>query len=232
MTENYYIFDSRFDTIKDKFSRLDVSNYSLIITGTIGSGKTTIVEFIKRYTKNITMVSEFLAFDNTTGNQLLEYKINHTISANCFQHYILDILDKTYEQQYDRSKFVILERIVDDSVDVFCDIDYRQGLLTTKEYETLKEKRDNINNKYSIPSYSTCDKIIIDTTDLLQNLERIYDIIMDDIEHGITTRVIGLKISKDLSKQRITQRNRSGENNYSDDFIRMYTEYYDKIFDQ
>lgn len=215
--------------------QLPVDRYDLVITGPVGAGKSTLCEAVHQIIPEFECYPEFIEmgddYDRLFGNMFLAKKIKDNRLTFTFQSYILD----SWKLQLDDKKASkrLLERCVDDSVICFANIDNYNGHITDNELRILFEKCQNINSKYELPTYFS-DNIkfsIIESGNLVDNINEVLAIIADDIEHGITQRIIGLQISPKTSLERINKRNRSGENQYTFDQVSKYTNIYSKLFD-
>ena len=223
-----------------------LSNYSLVITGTIGAGKSTVCESIAYNIKSlfpdmrIVAYPEFLFVKdcNLSGN-ILAAKINGSISSNTLQSYILDNWNHIMTQNKDLRGFRLFERCVDDCVTCFCNIENKAGALSDSQFLSLYEELKKIDEHYDIPTYfnigcrreSSSHFTKLYSNDLNYNLQKILSIISGDILNGINKRIIGLSILPKISKERITVRSRNGESGYTDEQIAIYSTHYEKLFD-
>lgn len=217
-------------------NKAKLNNYNLVITGTVGSGKSTMCESLA-YILNICNVNtnnfpEFLFIDDELSKDILKKKINGYISTSTFQSYILDNWEKILTENQKKNGLNLFERCVDDSVICFCNIANKNDDLTEIQLLSLFERLKNINKKYCIPSYF--DKDIhfteIQSSDLNFNLMQILDIINSDMMTNTTKRIIGLSVSDYDSRARIQSRARDGEDGYSMDIIKTFNSHYRKLF--
>ena len=217
-------------------NKVKLNRYNLVITGTVGSGKSTICESLA-YILNICGVKtnnfpEFLFVDDELSKSILKKKIDGVISASTFQSYILDNWEKILIKNQKKDGLNLFERCVDDSVICFCNIANKNDDLTEIQLLSLFERLKHINQKYSMPSYF--DKNIhfteIQSSDLNFNLMQILDIINSDMKTNTTKRIIGLSVSDYDSKARIQSRARDGEDGYSMTIIKMFNLHYKKLF--
>lgn len=217
-------------------NKIKLNRYNLVITGTVGSGKSTICESLAYIFRICDLKTnnfpEFLFIDDALSKSVLKKKINEEISTSTFQSYILDNWEKILNENQEKSGLNLFERCVDDSVICFCNIANKNDDLTEIQLLSLFERLKNINKKYSMPSYF--DKNVhfteIQSSDLNFNLTQILDIIKSDMKTNITMRIIGLSVSDYDSKARIQSRARDGEDGYSMDIIRTFNSHYKKLF--
>ena len=222
-----------------------LSNYSLVITGTIGAGKSTVCESMVHIIKTlfpelcIVTYPEFLFVkDAGLSSNLLTAKINGGISSNTLQSFILDNWNNIMSQNEKYQGFRLFERCVDDCVTCFCNIENKAGKLSDAQFMSLYEELKKIDEHYDIPTYfnirnehnteSHFTKLY--SNDLNYNLQKILSIISGDILNGIKKRIIGLSILPKISKERIIIRSRDGESGYTDEQISIYSTHYEKLF--
>lgn len=213
-------------------------SYSLAITGTVGSGKSTICESLSVmlrtcnniYTNNF---PEFLYVNDDVSHLLLLKKIKGEISNVTFQNFVLDNWEYILQQRYDSRRFNIFERCADDSVLCFCNIDNAKHKINDLELHSMFCRLRNIDMSFDIPTYFDDNlhfkQIISGRIDAVMN--EVLDVIESDAANGIKKRVIGLVVSDYVSKYRINERNRPGEREYyTESIINMYNTHYTKLF--
>lgn len=262
MTSNRPFSSNSFDTIKSKISEQTftiaarylppndetiinaLNSYSLVITGTVGAGKSTVCESLLMIFKtlfpnlNIITYPEFLYVkDEDVGEKLLNNKISGDISSNTLQSYILDNWRHIMRMNKPHSGFKLFERCVDDCVICFCNLENKTNRLSDAQFMNLYEELKKIDEEFEIPTYfQTNDErrqshfTKLYSNDLNYNLQKILSIISGDIINSISNRIIGLSIQPKTSKERILIRSRSGECGYSDDEIALYSNHYEKLF--
>ena len=222
-----------------------LSDYSLVITGTISAGKSTICESLVYILHQLFPELEIVPFPEFlfTGNselseKMLKEKINGNVSSNTFQSYIIDSWKKIMSENGNKKGFRIFERCVDDCVICFCNIENKAKKLSDSQFMALYEELKDIDKSYDIPTYfeiadnqneSHFTKIY--STDLNYNLTNILSIIGCDISNDIKNRIIGLSIEPKTSRERIVKRSREGESGYTDEQLQMYSTHYEKLFD-
>lgn len=216
-------------------------DYKLVVTGTIGSGKSTICESLSAVLSTVGIQTnnfpEFLYINDDVSGLLLTKKINRQISNVTFQNFVLDnweniLKEKKLGKINAKGTFNLFERCVDDSVLCFCNIANANNEIEDLELHSMYKRLRKINNKYSIPSYF--DKNLhfteIVSGNLDFNLNQVLDIIESDFESEIESRIIGLSVSDFDSKFRIKLRGRNGEDKYDNNTIEIYNRHYNKLF--
>lgn len=222
------------DRIKS-FQGLNI-NYSLVITGTVGSGKSTMCESLSALFSTINIHTnnfpEFLYINDDVSGSLLSKKINGQISVITFQNFVLDNWECILKQKGINNEFNLFERCIDDSVLCFCNIANKNGEIADLELYSMYKRLRSINNIYNMPSYFDSEihftEIISGNLDF--NVNQVLDIIESDLKNGIDKRIIGLSVSDFDSKFRIKTRGRDGENSYDDNLIKRYNKHYNKLF--
>ena len=217
-------------------NRLD--DYNIVITGTVGAGKSTRCEALFHIFKSCEIpVNPFPEYINSVDGEdisakLLKKKLCGDVSPNTFQSYVLDSWEK-YLVGHKKPGLNLYERCVDDSFVCFCNIENRDNKLSELQLLSLFERLQKINKTYDIPSYF--DKNIhfteIQANDLNFNIKQIVEVIISDIQAGVKKRIIGLSISDFNSKERIKRRSRDGEDNYTMEVIRLFNSHYNKLFE-
>lgn len=168
------------------------------IEGNIGSGKSTLVEYLKSLGTYIFVdepVNEWLTIKDNTGSNALEcfYK-NKKENAFCFQilAYITrlkKLMDKLKENQSD--VVIITERSIDTDRNVFAKMLYEDGFLSSIEWETYN---------YWFNTFKEISKVDL---------------------------IIYIKTSPEQCLERINQRNRIEENSIKLDYLIKCDKYHD-----
>jgi len=218
--------------LKDKIMKM---HYKLVITGCVGSGKTTIIsnlyELFEEF--NPVMIKEYLEANKTLGPLILSEFINGTISPLTTQNAILDI----YENQLKGLKLedhgiILYERIPDDNLTVFANLACKDNGLNDDEFKVLYSRTVDIDKKYGIPSYilRTAEFKKINSSDLIDTVSIILSIIHDDIINGVSSRIIGISVCLEACKLRVKRRGRTDEDKYQDDYLNGIIKTYDNIY--
>ena len=221
-----------------------LNKYNLVITGTIGAGKSTMCESIvyvlNHIIPNLPILTypEFLYVNNNKlSGKLLNEKINGQISSNTFQSYVLDNWWHIMKQNENQDGFKLFERCIDDCVICFCNIENKLNRISDIQLMGLYEDLKKLVKHYDVPTYFLADPprlnshfTKINSTDLNYNIQTIFSIISADLHNGINNRIIGLYVDSDTSKDRIIKRSRTGESGYTDEQINIYTTHYKKLF--
>lgn len=232
--EKYFtLFENTILPLKNKFN-----NYQFVVTGAIGSGKSTILEILNqlflKYNFKVHTVPEYLGIDLELGNKLLKRKIENNISNTTFQNYIMDQYKNRLESNSKYQCDVCLyERLPDDSILCFSNIsNFDKVDLTNFDLFVLDKRMKALNERFNIPTYrNDRSKFEIFTlTELEPLIESIFDLIKSDIENGISHRIIGLDVSTNITLKRIKKRNREGEDGYSYDYLNRIVNYYKQLY--
>lgn len=168
------------------------------IEGNIGSGKSTLVEYLKSINKYIFVdepVNEWLSIKDKDGSNALEcfYK-NQKENAFCFQilAYITrlkKLMDKIKESP--SNVIIITERSIETDRNVFAKMLYEDGFLSSIEWETYN---------YWFNTFKDTSKVDL---------------------------IIYIKTSPEKCLERINKRNRSEETNIKVDYLVKCNKYHD-----
>ena len=233
---------SGFMEILDNKTTISNINYNIVITGSVGVGKSTIAqltyEILKDLFNNVQIYPEYISYklkDVSIGNLMLDLKINKLITAETFQHFVLDI----WEHQLQHKGFSnencinILERLPEDAVTCFTKESYMSGEISKLGWDNINKRLKNINKKYKVPINSECKFAIIDNNNKLVNaVQEIINIIIDDIKNGVKNRVFGLIVDDDEYMKRIITRGRDSELNNKMDIYKHYNEFYSDLYNK
>lgn len=119
----------------------------IAIEGSIGVGKTTLLNLLKNIYSKAKIIPEFI--ESKEGKEMLEAYINKEISSFCFQNYILDYWNKIINSIYNTNDLVISERLPE-AMKLF--ISVNEGLSLT-EHSLLFQKLYDINEKYHFHNF-------------------------------------------------------------------------------
>lgn len=224
----------------DTTSNQNIS-YNIIITGSVGVGKSTVsqllYEILKNIFDNIQIYPEYIKqkFNNIRlGNLMLDARVNNVISAETFQHFVLDIWDNQLKQkQFKNGNSInILERLPEDAVSCFTKEAYDNGEISELAWNNINQKLININEKYNVPKNSDCEFKLVDNNDeLSKTIQNILNTIINDIKKGIKNRVFGLIVNKDEYRKRIIRRGRQSEINNDTSIYDHYNNYYSNLYE-
>lgn len=215
-------------------------NYNLILTGSVGVGKSTLSQLIYEYfkqleIKNIQIYPEYIQYkynNDDIGNTILDLRKQGVIDTETLQHFVLDI----WNYQLEKNNFIqnnsinILERLPDDAIYCFSKEAYEQGIITQESYFNLCIKYQNIIKKYNVPTFKDCELKVVENDNLIVTLNEILSIVEDDFKNGIKNRIIGLKTNEKKYIQRIKQRGRISEIETDINIFKHYNKFYDNMY--
>lgn len=237
--ENYIL------PIKNKFN-----NYKCVITGCIGSGKSTILTYLNnlfnKYNFNVDYIHEYLEADPEYGQMILSKFINKQITNMNMQLSILDIYEHELIKHFKiedsetskKSEITLFERIPDDNLTIFSAIAYVKHPDDIDNFGItyLYNRTINLNKLYNLPSYIYKDSKtkfkLLKSNDLTDSLLLILQTIHDDICNNVNSRIIGLSITLEICKLRIKRRGRENEDKYTDDYLNSIINTYQNIYDE
>lgn len=215
-------------------------NYNLILTGSVGVGKSTLSQLVYEYFKinnitNIQIYPEYIQYkynNNNIGDDILNLRKNGVIDTETFQHFILDIWEfQLRTKEFNKKNSInILERLPDDAIFCFSKEAFQQGIISTESYFNLCVKYKKIIEKYDVPTFSDCQIKVINNDNLNNTLTEILNVIKNDFENGIINRIIGLKTEEKKYIQRIKQRGRISELETDIEIFKRYNKFYDEIY--
>ena len=199
--------------------------YNIAIAGPIGSGKTTLCNFIwdKLNTLNVSLkddqqrdsvmhyYKEWIDHSDTC-KQMLVNRTNGTISRFTLQSFILDEWHNILTKE-PLKNFNLFERSISECSMCFCED------LTFKEYDVLHTREYNIASEFDIPcvdrEFSFCTSTKESTEEIFTELvEQLDADVSFMIEHKMETfnRIFGLKLlDAETLVKRIGKRARPGE---------------------
>jgi broad-specificity NMP kinase len=202
-----------------------LKEYNLCITGNIGVGKSTTLEFIKLILQlNKVQFNLFPEYIQTeTGKLMFELVNTNRISKRVFQNYILDNWIELYKNNMVKHhifKINLYERLVEDCVKCFGKISLDQF-----DYEYLLKRYYMSKKEFNFIEYNDCEIVEIENINISQTIEQVVNVINDDLRNETKYRVVKLKLNDDLNKERIQKRARIEENNNLNyDIINYYNE--------
>lgn len=250
--DEHQILTNKVQTI----SPLIKTNYNLVLLGTVSIGKTTICNILYQlfyqFQYNVFCYPEFLQADERNGQVYLEAHLENKLSSFDFQNYILDTwnnmmrnqpLEKNnmhtqefFNEGYD-DRINIFERCCDDSVVCFVNVlNNEQKTINDEEFEYLFNYARKLILKHKIPSYTFQKNInlkIVSNDSLFKAVNDILDIIIEDltVAKDISfSRFIGLTCDFEKVLDRINDRNRASESNYSQETLLKYYNCYENIY--
>lgn len=234
-----------FDEIKEKItknkdyneilSKKTFKNYNLVITGSVGVGKSTVAEIISQLlNEKVVKFPEYINLkinNENIGLKMLKYKSEHLIGVDTFQHFILDSWNYILQTRYDKKndKIYLFERLPEDAFRCFSVESYHNGEISYESLKCLEEKYTMLIDKYNFFEMKDCKFIQIYNDKLCKTVEEILKIINNDIDNKVTHRLIGLNVDEEKFSERIKQRGRESEIKCIDIFKR-YQNFYNKLY--
>ena len=239
---NKYITDLLLSNVKSP----NRPRYTCCITGPIGVGKTTtvneIIKFInEKYPDQLHIIREYIdgRMKRTSGELLTEY-LQGKLTDPSFQNYIQSYYLDELKNPILANKIVIMERCMSDSVAIFCN-------NANRKYGTWLPGKKNFEDIDFTIMYNVCiqaDEIAgvpnyfkknfqfsrIVTENIMGTVDKIKEIITNDIATGVTNRVIGLCNTPEICFDRIKIRSRDGETSYTQEDIDVNTNAYEKLY--
>lgn len=208
--------------------------YNLIITGSVGVGKSTIsqciYEIMRTRIKNVNKFPEYIS--TPTGQNMFEMMVEGKISSLTFQNYILDTwkFNLSFANFGNNTAFNIFERLPHDSLFCFAKDCVSSGTLTSDEFSVLVARYNQILRLYEVPEYDNCPISVVENSQSISiSLDKIIRIVKDDIKKGINTRVIGLVLPENEYSRRIKSRGRKCEDKMDLRALSSYNLYYHKL---
>ena len=206
------------------FQLNNMGKYTLVISGAIGAGKSTMLGLLRDYFKRkrvwFAIVPEYLE-GMTSGGHILDAWTQGRITLSEFNHYIMDAVD-TLNRAANGYPIRILERAPIENAWIFANKE--PGLLL---------QAHNIHHKYNIPLVTTKDCPVsvlnanLDAEAVFQNL---INIVEEDINENVPNRVIYLRISAETSKNGVSERGRKEEQSYTEEYLASIVKKYEDLF--
>lgn len=201
-----------------------MSKYTLVLSGPIGAGKSTMLGMLRDYLKSrrlwFAIVPEYLE-GMTSGRHMLEAWTQGRITLSEFNHYIMDAVD-TLNRAANGYPVKIMERAPIENAWIFANKE--PGLLL---------QAHNIHHKYNIPLVTSKDcavSVVNANLDAEQVFKDILKIIEDDFLRNVPGRVIYLRISAETSKNRVAERGRKAEQSYTEEYLASIVKKYEDLF--
>ena len=237
---NEFIIDSIINSIKKRvdielFKPFVGQNYNLIITGSVGVGKSTISELIHKIlndTLNIKTYPEYInyKFGNLLpGLTLFDMMMMNKITPFTFQSFVFDIWNTLFEENNFKhcNTFNMFERLPFDALDCFV---IKNDNLTPVEKSVLNKRYQKFKIKHNFIEYTDCKKISVYNYDLIECVIEILDIIKQDLIQGVKNRAICLKVDESDYVKRMVSRGRISEQGYKNSTLKTFNDYYNNNF--
>ena len=203
----------------------NVTDYRLVLSGTIGAGKSTILESIAQYLRiwgyRVGCVREFIDAHHDGARKLSDW-ITGRISLLQFQDYIAMCHVVDNERIID-CPIKIYERSPYESAEVFCKDNYC--------YRHVLDQANELHVQYKIPyPFKKSVKIIDANRPLTEVFDDVKNIVDDDLKNGVNERVIYLKTDVQHSIERIKERGRVSEQAYSEQYLQNLIDGYEEMY--
>lgn len=178
----------------------------IIITGSVGVGKTTIISYLKQLfnNRNIPFITipEYIDGDGERGKRMLDDYLNNRICAFDFQYYILNFYDRYLNNLIiGENTIMIFERLPEDSVTCFANYANKRGLMSDDQLYKLFKYSQEITQIYNLPSYFQ----------IHNNKDIFISIIKSDDSFDIANQIINKCLSYDYKLYLICLYNTSNE---------------------
>lgn len=214
--------------------------YNLVITGGIGSGKTTMIRELSLHLSSISdyslnILPEYIdGPDATLGKMMLNGYLSNpqTVEDISFQNYIIRYYELRYQEIADKMKNTenvinIMERTPSDSLLIFANIAHDNGRLSDSAYKKLFERVMNLDRAFNMPNFiiHNYEFTHLDLSSI--SIDIILQIIQKDITAGISmNRIIYLDIPYEICYRRMKIRGRPEETTYTEDDIMNNCSFY------
>ena len=227
-------------TIIKEFQNIVIPNYyNLVITGSVGVGKSTIsqlmLESFKKIGINPVIYPEYINLEYEKvkfGDLMLKARSDNIISTETLQHFVLDMWElQLKNKEFNKHNSInILERLPEDAMTCFVNEAYSNKIINKIAYDNLWSKYNIIIGKYRVPQSYICNLQIVYNNNLIETVNEILKTVLNDFKNNIENRIIGLKIKPHQYLERIAKRGRIAEINTNTSIFEHYNEYYDNYY--
>lgn len=197
----------------------------VIISGNIGSGKTTLFNVLKDKLKGeCHFIPEYIDGDAKRGQTMLNDYLKGNLSAYDFQDYILDYYKSALAMMDNCYHPSIIERSPIEGIEVFAKNDVMNGRLTEEEYNELHEKAEEI-----ITPRSLCYSEIRHPFDPNKEADGVIDLMRKCHAECVW---IKLYATPQRCMKNIATRNRTGESCYDLAYLERLHSLYEKFWNR
>ncbi|EKE37533.1 hypothetical protein ENU1_193710 [Entamoeba nuttalli P19] len=202
----------------DQVLQYNFGKQHFFIGGSIGTGKTTLVNLILEYMdfySHTVVIKEFINYDKG-GEIKLHHLHNRLISNYEFQQYVLDCYEKQLNSElYEEADFVLWVRHPIESLEIFCK---NNDSLSVKERSQLDLRMKQMCRRYSIPNIRDKSVAVLNVDTSRLSIEIIQEAIINTYIHpamlGIMERDLYVFLfcgDTDTQFKRIKKRGRTVE---------------------
>ena len=181
-------------TILNKIDRSNLPILNIVVTGPIGVGKSTVINYLKQsldITPNVhySIVNEYIVekYNNIpVGETMLNMFMQNKLSSFTFQNYIIDWWDKQYKwldsnynnilvSQLNYTLSVrIFERLPCDNIDCFAKYALLTNNMSQLEFDSLTNRCQSVLGKYQPIDYSNSSNVVLVNRNSKNVAENIY----------------------------------------------------------
>ena len=202
-------------------------DYRLVLSGTIGAGKSALLEKTAQYLRmkgnKVGCVREYIDA-HKNGSKMLADWIQGKISLQEFQDFI-SICHVIDNEKIEMCPIKIYERSP-----------YEGAVVFTKDtycYRHVLDQANELHTQYGIPYPFPCDSVTIDANRPIDEVfEAVKEIVDKDLEQNVNKRVIYLKVTLETSVERIKARGRVTEESYNEGYLMNLIDAYEELFSQ
>ena len=199
--------------------------YNLIISGTIGAGKSTLVDRISEYLRmknlKVGVVNEYIT-SHWDGPRKLSDWITGRISLQEFEDYIAACMRMNIDKIKD-IPIKVFDRTPFESSEIFCKDTYC--------YKHVAQLMKEIHEDYKIPYPCKDNVYVVNANEDIEHVfAKVKECVDKDLQNGIHDRIIYLRCNVEQSMERIKIRGREPELSYPHSYLLSLVELYDALY--